>query len=76
MIFICDFLLSYLFVTFSASKLRDLDASGPPGHPALFLNDGTANTGGISALAFSEDGEVSISEYELLCLHYALQQYL
>lgn len=49
-------LVNYVF--FSSSKVRILDASGPPGHPALHMGDDTANTGGISALEFSEDGEV------------------
>jgi hypothetical protein len=49
-------LVKYLF--FSSSKLRILDASGPPGHPALHMGDDTTNAGGISALQFSEDGEV------------------
>ncbi|CAM6033085.1 unnamed protein product [Sphagnum compactum] len=42
----------------SATKLKVLDASGPPGHPALLASNKTSATaGGISALSFSPDGE-------------------
>lgn len=58
----------------SASKLRVLDASGPPGHPALLMNDSTSKTGGISALAFSEDGEgvVAFSQHGLMIRWWSL----
>jgi len=46
----------------SATKLKVLDASGPPGHPALLASNKTSATaGGISALSFSPDGEVDQS---------------
>eukprot|EP00250_Pteridium_aquilinum_P014398 c21963_g1_i1 orf=61-4728(+) len=58
----------------SASKIRVLDASGPPGHPALLVNDGAINTGGISALAFSEDGDgvVAFSQHGLMIRWWSL----
>ena len=43
----------------SMSKIKVLDASGPPGLPGLLGGDsGSAMTTGISALSFSPDGEV------------------
>lgn len=45
--------------TCSVTMLKVLDASGPPGHPALLSSSGSAGSiSGISAVAFSNDGEV------------------
>ena len=52
----------------SSSKLRVLDASGPPGHPALLMGEDTSNTGGISALDFSKDGEVCTWPHDFISL--------
>ncbi|KAH7405282.1 hypothetical protein KP509_15G063500 [Ceratopteris richardii] len=60
----------------SSSKLRVLDASGPPGHPALLVSDPdyALDTGGISALAFAEDGEgvVAFSQHGLIIRWWSL----
>ncbi|XP_057824164.2 uncharacterized protein LOC131036328 isoform X2 [Cryptomeria japonica] len=41
----------------SVTKLKVLDASGPPGLPTLLAGNTALSTGGISALSFSPDGE-------------------
>lgn len=59
----------------SACKFKVLDASGPPGHPALLVSDGaSANIGGISALSFSDDGEgvVAFSQHGLMIRWWSL----
>ncbi|KAG6409309.1 hypothetical protein SASPL_127346 [Salvia splendens] len=59
----------------SMSKIKVLDASGPPGLPGLLGGDsGSAMTTGISALSFSPDGEglVAFSEHGLMIRWWSL----
>lgn len=56
--FRCSFTI-LIYFDCSMSKIKVLDASGPPGLPGLLGGDsGSAMTTGISALSFSPDGEV------------------
>ncbi|KAL4204224.1 hypothetical protein AMTRI_Chr01g108690 [Amborella trichopoda] len=60
----------------SVTKVKVLDASGPPGLPSMLggVSDGRTVTGGISALCFSPDGEglVAFSEHGLMIRWWSL----
>lgn len=60
----------------SVTKLKILDASGPPGFESLLSGDiAMSTTGGISALSFSPDGEglVAFSHHGLMLRWWSLE---
>ncbi|KAH9308951.1 hypothetical protein KI387_036862, partial [Taxus chinensis] len=58
----------------SVTKLKVLDASGPPGLPTLLTGNSAISIGGISALSFSLDGEglVAFSQLGLMIRWWSL----